>query len=153
MGCQSSKPNIQPQPMIFDIKLEFNNLLENLKMDLNNYNKRLIKLEKEGKQDEIMYEIRHELCIDDIDEIKKKIAIFNKHILSLDYIINPYNIDVNNISKISQIEHILLKTYNTHRLALILTREFYSNSKLIKYIKLLDNIIEQCENRLKLLRK
>jgi hypothetical protein len=36
-------------------------------MDLNNYNKRLIKLEKEGKQDEIMYE----LFIDDIDEIKK----------------------------------------------------------------------------------
>jgi hypothetical protein len=67
MGCQSSKPNIQPQPMIFDIKLEFNILLEEYKMGLNNYNKRLIELEKEGKQDEIMYE----LFIDDIDEIKK----------------------------------------------------------------------------------
>ncbi len=152
MGCRTSIPKIEPQPIIINLKTEFNNHLEELKKTLNNYNKKIIEFEKEGNQDEIMYRV----CIKNRDKFTKMISEFNRHISLLDDTINPYYLEVNNIVKISEIEHILIKTYNNHRLALILLNESISSSKIykkiIKYIKLLDNIIEQCENRLILLR-
>jgi hypothetical protein len=158
MGCQSSIPKIEPQHINininveFNLKAEFNNHLEELKKILNNYNKKIIELEKEGNQNENIYRV----CIKNRDRFTKMIPEFNKYILLLDDTINPYYLEVNNILKISKIEHILIKIHINYRLALILLNEYIPSSeiykKIIKYIKLLDNIIEQCENRLKLLR-
>ena len=96
MGCQSSKPNIQPQSQPLPqplprnkekydnmvIKLESKAKLEKLQKILSNYHKYKIDIEKEGKQHELAYY----KIISNISTIDKQIYNLKKNILILENI-------------------------------------------------------------------
>ena len=90
MGCQTSVPKIEPQPLDNNIRFAImlgKSKIENLKIELGNYQKQIFELEKQGKQNEPVYHI----IVNNITAIMKAILELNQRVSLMEDMI--FNVD------------------------------------------------------------